>query len=63
MDLYELKPADLVRLSGDCIAEVVADTQDGQWILVRYKRCPDAQHLEGTEDLCSAQELLGRADD
>jgi len=57
VDLYELKPGDRVRTTDGAVAEVLNDTQDGQWILVRYVECPDDPALVGTEDLCHDDEL------
>ena len=62
MDLYDLKPGDRVRLAqGRIIAEIVAPTEDGRWIKVRYVESPDEPNLVGTEDLCTDDEIKDRA--
>lgn len=59
MDLYDLEPGDLVRLSEDgAVAEVVRPTEDGRWILLRYIESPEDPHLVGTERLCSDDEVV-----
>lgn len=56
MDLYELKAGDQVRTVDGAVAEVLKETQDGKWILVRYLEAQDSD-LPGTEDLCHVDEL------
>ncbi len=58
MDLYELKVGDRVRTIDGSLAEIVADTQDGRWIKVRYLEGTEDTGLIGTEDLCSEDELV-----
>ena len=60
MDLHDLKPGDRVRLEGGIVAEVVAPTEDGRWIKVRYIKSPDDPALVGTEDVCSEDEIQER---
>ena len=57
MDIRQLKPGDRVRTSEGSIAEVLKDTEDGKWILVRYVQSRDDPALAGTEDLCHEDEL------
>ena len=57
MDLYELKLGDRVRTVDGAVVEIVAETEDGQWIRVRYIDSPDDPELVGTEDLCHVDEL------
>ncbi|MDO8615050.1 MAG: hypothetical protein Q7T33_04870 [Dehalococcoidia bacterium] len=57
MDLHSLKPRDRVRTVDGAIAEVVKETADGRWILVRYIDSPSKPELVGTEDLCDEDEL------
>jgi hypothetical protein len=58
MNLFELKVGDkLMTIEGDTV-EVVAPTEDGDWIKVRYVRCSEHPELVGTEDLCTEDELL-----
>jgi hypothetical protein len=60
MDLHGLRPGDLVRtVDDDNVAEVLAPTEDGAWIRVRYVASDDPG-LVGTEDLCAFTELLER---
>ncbi len=56
MDLYNLKPGDQVRTVDGSVGEVVAETEDGQWIRVRYVESPE-RRLVGTDDLCHLDEL------
>lgn len=59
MDLYDLEPGDLVRVGeGGAVAEVVQQTEDGRWILLRFVESPDSRHLIGTERLCSEDEVV-----
>ena len=51
VDIWGLKQGTRVRLEGDTIAEVIAETEDGQWVKVRYAQVPDNPAIEGTEDL------------
>jgi hypothetical protein len=57
MDLYELKPGDRVRTIDGTVAEILNETQDGQWIKVRYVECDEDPEIVGTEDLCHEDEL------
>lgn len=56
MNLYLLKSGHKVGLSGGGTAEVLSETQDGQWILVRYLEVDDPS-IAGTEDLASSDEI------
>ena len=62
MDLWELKPGDRIRTANGAIAEVLTETEDGQWIKIRYLRSSDEPSLVGTEDLCHEDEIQGRAE-
>jgi hypothetical protein len=57
VDLYELRIEDCVRTIDGAIVEIINETQDGEWILVRYLESADNQKLVGTEDLCHQNEL------
>ncbi len=57
MDFHDRTPGNHVRLDGGIVAEVVAPTEDGRWIKVRYVESPDHPALVGTEDLCSGGEI------
>jgi len=58
MELWSLKPGERVRTTDGAVAEVVAGTQDGQWILVRCVEYADEPPLVGTEDLAHQGELV-----
>ena len=58
MDLWKLNTGVEVQLAGHCLAEVVSPTQDGEWVKVRYLKVPNNPSLEGTEDICSEDEIL-----
>ena len=57
MDLYELRRGDRVRTADGAVVEVLAETEDGQWVKVRYIESPDDPGLVDTEDLCHVDEL------
>ncbi len=57
MILHELKAGYVVRLTGGLVTEVVAPTEDGRWVRVRYISAPTRPELEGTEDLSSNDEV------
>ena len=40
------------------IQGVVAPTEDGEWILVKYIEAPESPNLVGTEDLCSTEKIV-----
>ncbi len=64
LNLWKLQPGDQVRMADGIVAEVAANTEDGQWVKVRYIESPEDRSLAGTEDLCHEAELvelLGRA--
>lgn len=61
MELWDLKKGAMVLLEESIVAEIVEPTQDGQWVKVRYLKVPANPDLEGSEDLSSAEELLGLA--
>lgn len=57
MDLYDLKIGDRVKLIDGPVALVLAETEDGNWIKVRYLESPLNPTLVGSEDLCHFDEL------
>jgi hypothetical protein len=57
MNLWILKPGHKVGLRGGGNAEVLAETQDGEQIMVRYLEVPEDPALEGAEKLTSADEI------
>ena len=64
MDLWLLKPGHKIRTVGGPEAEVLSETEDGEWIRVRYLDIQDDPLVAGTEDLAHRDEveaLLGVA--
>jgi hypothetical protein len=57
VNLDTLKPGDRVRTADDAVAEVLAASEDGEWIRVKYLRSDQDPELVNTEDLCSADEI------
>ena len=57
MDIYALKPGDKVRTTDGALVEILKDTEDGRWILIRYLEDPENPSVVGTEDLCHVGEL------
>lgn len=57
LKLWSLKPGDRVRTHDGAVAEVVAETEDGHWVRIRYIECADEPSLVGTEDLAHESEL------
>ena len=57
MDIYELKPGDKVCTTDGALVEILKETEDGRWILVRYLEDPENPSVVGTEDLCRRDEL------
>lgn len=62
MDIYALKPGDKVRTADGAVVEILKETEDGKWILVRYIEDPENPSVVGTEDLCHVDELLATVD-
>ena len=56
--LWDLKVGERITLDSRAVAEVVAPTQDGEWVLVKYVEAPDSPEIVGTEDLCNTDEIL-----
>lgn len=64
MDLWMLKPGHKIRTRDGAEAEVFFETEDGEWIRVRYLDSQDDLLFAGTEDLAHRDEveaLLGVA--
>ena len=57
IDIHSLRPGDRVRTIDGGVAEILKESADGKWILVRYLEADDAGII-GTEDLCEEGELL-----
>jgi hypothetical protein len=65
MDLWHLKPGHRIRTRGGVEAEVLSETEDGEWIKVRYLDDGDDPLVAGTADLAHKDEveaLLGAAE-
>ncbi len=60
MDISDLRSGDRVRTTDGAVVEVLRQTEDGKWILVRYLEDPENPSVIGTEDLCHADELAER---
>lgn len=61
MNLWLLKPGHKVRMLDGAEAEVLSETEDGQWIKVRYLGTTEDDPLfAGTEDLVSENEIKVR---
>ena len=58
IDISELKKGQRIVLEGGLTAEVLAPSEDGEWIRVKYLTAPDDPELVGTEDLCSGDEIV-----
>lgn len=57
MDLHDLKQGDRVRTVDGAVVEILAETEDGQWIKVRYIEAPEDLGLVDTDDLCHVDEM------
>jgi hypothetical protein len=57
MDIYALKAGDRVRTTDGALVEILKETEDGRWILIRYLEDPENPSVVGTEDLCHVDEL------
>jgi hypothetical protein len=60
MDVCGLKPGGRVRTVDGAVADILNETQDGQWILIRYIESSEDPSIVGTEDLCHQDELQER---
>jgi hypothetical protein len=58
INVLTLAPGTRVRLVGDAIAEVVANPQDGVWLLLRYVAAPGNPEQVGTEEMVFAEDVL-----
>src|SRR5215217_4832885 len=57
MDLWYLKPGHKIRTRDGAEAEVLSETEDGEWIRVRYLDGADDPLFAGTEDLAHRDEV------
>lgn len=60
LDLWNLKVGDRVRTNEGAIAEVMNNSEDGEWVKVKYLYVVGQSNLVGTEDLCHADEIAER---
>lgn len=60
VSIWELRSGERITLYSGTVAEVVAPTQDGVWIKVKYIDSPGSPEIVGTEDLCSEDEIVYR---
>ena len=58
IDIWALEAGQRVTVDSAAVAEVLAGTEDGTWVRVKYIHSPDAPDLVGTEDLCSIDEIV-----
>ena len=58
--LWDLTLGERINLDSGVVAEVVAPTEDGMWILVKYIDAPESPEIIGMEDLCSSDEIVSR---
>ena len=56
MDLWQLKPGHKVRTSSGVNAEVLSETEDGEWVRIRYFEGDDP-FVGGREDLAHSDEV------
>jgi hypothetical protein len=57
MDLWMLRPGHKIRVRDGGEAEVLSETEDGEWIRVRYLDSQDDPQFAGTEDLAHRDEI------
>ena len=56
--IWDLKAGERISLDSGAVAEVVAPTEDGEWVPVKYVESPEWPEIIGTEDLCNTDEIL-----
>ena len=57
MNLSTVRIGDKLRTVDGALVEVLKETVDGHWILVRYLGDTEDPAIIGTEDLCHENEL------
>jgi hypothetical protein len=58
INVLTLEPGTRLRLVGDAIAEVMANPQDGVWLLLRYIAAPSNPSQIGSEEMVFAEDVL-----
>ena len=58
INVLTLEPGTRVCLVGDAIAEVIANPQDGVWLLLRYVAAPGNPDQVGAEEMVFAEDVL-----
>ena len=56
--IWDLKAGEKITLDEGVVVEVVAPTEDGVWIRVKYIHAPESPDILGKEDLCNTEEIL-----
>ena len=56
--IWDLKVGERISIDLQAVADVVAPTQDGEWVLAKYVESPESPEIVGTDDLCSTGEIL-----
>ena len=62
INVLSLAPGTRVRLVGDAIAEVIANPQDGVWLLLRYLAAPGNPDQIGAEEMVFAEDVLRKVE-
>ena len=57
MDLWYLKPGHKIKTRDGAEAEILSETEDGEWIKVRYLDGTGDLLFAGTEDLAHRDEV------
>ena len=58
INVLTLEPGTRLRLVGDAVAEVMANPQDGVWLLLRYIAAPHNPSQLGSEEMVFAEDIL-----
>jgi len=62
LNLFEIKPGQLVRLASGAVCEVIQNIGDGIWLELRTLTHPDDASRAGTEELVHCEEMVGLAE-
>ena len=57
VDLTTLRTGDRVKTVEGSTAEVLAPSEDGAWVRVKYLEAPQNPKLVNTDDLCSTDDI------